>query len=115
MTDPADTPRSQSERGSSAVLTMLDSLPRDWNGPGSLMPNESCVERALEVEVALGLQNLSLWVVPMPEGGISISWTADGTRSVLNIENDDPDMEYYTAREFGGQVRDYAEISDAGD
>lgn len=97
------------DRHASAVLAMLDNLPDDWNGPDSPMPSPECRDRALEVERRLAGTVGPLRVLPMPVGGISITGETEGTRTVVNIENDDPAIETYTAAADGGGIRDYRE------
>lgn len=114
MTDPPNTEGTggshmPDDHPASAVLAMLDHLPDDWDGPDSPMPSEDCRDRALEVERRLAGTVGPLRVQPMPVGGISITWETEGTRTVVNIENDDPAIETYTTPADGGGIRDYRE------
>ena len=116
MSDSAKIARTQRECADSVVLAMLASLPSDWDGPGSFMPDERCVERAIEAERTLTAgAHVFLRVLPMPVGGISLSWVANGIERVVNIENVDPLMETYSASYVEGGLLDYHEILDASE
>ncbi len=70
-------------------------LERNWDGEDGLPPGNAAVQAAAEIlagSYALAPRNRVRWtpptIAPTPEGGIDLSWEADGGWLMLMIDHD---------------------------